>query len=185
MSKRILLLSSVSPRFSAGLVADYVLALEKAGFSVDILTKYKSESYQGKLISAYDIEEPIRKCEVVVPSKSLFKKILLLLYTKISNGLFANSVRKNCIFPYVHIEEYDYPISSSMYIDKLEQNYDAVFVLYMQYMFTEQSLRDIYAKLHVPIYAFTIDMYLMTGACYYPGKCMGFEMGCKKCPGGI
>lgn len=181
MSKRILLLSSASPRFSAGLVNDYVLALEKAGFLVDILTRYKDENYKGNLISAYDTKEFIN---TNIPKVSVFKKALLCLRTKVSHCLFANDIRKNTAFPYLHTDEFDYPIPSNLYLDKLEQNYDAVFVLYMQYMFTEQSLKNIYDKLRVPIYAFAIDMYLMTGGCYYPGECTGFEIGCKKCPGG-
>lgn len=183
MSKRILLLSSVSPQFSAGLVADYVLALEKAGFSVDLLTKYNNKDYKGSLISAYDTEEPVRKNDIA-PEISILKRGLLSFRTKISDYLFTNNLRKNIAFPYIRTDEYDYPIPSSIYMDKLEQHYDAVFVLYMQYMFTERSLKDICEKLHVPIYAFAIDMFLMTGGCYYPGKCNGFKKGCKKCPGG-
>lgn len=173
----ILFLTSVSPKFSANMVLDYVSALEMAGYTVDILTKNKEEGINNKIIYAYDKVQTSRGTRKTIKGLLAQKfPILYNLYKKVVN-------RNSASFPYLNIKEYDYPTPLDLYIDKLETGkYDAVIVSYMQYMFSEKSLYAIYEKLQVPIYAFTIDMFLMTGGCYYPGKCQGYLSGCKKCP---
>lgn len=176
--KRALVLTSVSPRFSSGLVLDYVSALEMAGYSVDILTKYKDDSIKNKVISAYDFSQPSLN-ETRSSRFSSLKKKFPLLYRLYK---FIHKRNKEVFFPYNDIRDYDYPVPLDLYMGKLEVGrYDVIIVLYMQYMFSEMSLEAIYQKLNVPIYAFTIDLYLMTGGCYYPGKCKGYLSGCKKC----
>ncbi len=179
MNKRILLLSSVSPKFSAGLVADYVLALEKAGFIVDILTKYKTDGCKGNIIYAYETEINTRKL-ISNTKKNIAKNVLQFVRTKIMKYIVGKQ-SLSTVFPYNTLRDFEYPVPSTVYLDKLDKKYDLVFVLYMQYMFTERSLKDIYDKLQVPIYAQVIDMYLMTGGCYYPGTCTQFKSGCKRC----
>ena len=176
--KRVLVLTSVSPRFSSGLVLDYVSALETAGYSVDILTKYKDDSIKNKVISAYDFSQSSLN-EIKGTRFSSLKEKFPFLYK-----LYRLVIKRNndVSFPYSNINDYDYPVPTELYIDKLEVGrYDAIIVLYMQYMFSEMSLDAIYQKLNVPIYAFTIDLYLMTGGCFYPGKCKGYLSGCKNC----
>ena len=175
--KRALVLTSVSPQFSSGMVLDYVSALEMAGYSVDILTKYQEKEITNKIISAYDVFQPAS--ERIITLKKVFLKKVPFLY-KLYKSLKCKS--GEAFFPYIRIEDYDYPVPVDLYIDKLERGrYNVVIVLYMQYMFSERSLYAIYQKLKVPMYAFTIDLYLMTGGCYYPGRCKGYLSGCKKC----
>lgn len=176
-SGNILFLTSVSPKFSANMVLDYVSALEMAGYTVDILTKNKEEGIKNKIIYAYD------KIQTSQETRKTIKSLLVKKFPNLYN-LYKKVINRNSVsFPYSDIKEYDYPIPLELYIDKLEAGkYDAIIVSYMQYMFSEKSLYAIYKKLQVPIYAFTIDMFLMTGGCYYPGKCQGYLSGCKKCP---
>lgn len=160
------------------MVLDYVSALEMAGYTVDILTKNKEEGIKNKIIYAYDKIQTSRETRKTIIIKNILAKKfpnLYRLYNKIRN-------KHSVSFPYSNIREYDYPIPLDLYIDKLEiGKYDAVVVSYMQYMFSEKSLYAIYKRLKVPIYAFTIDMFLMTGGCYYPGECQGYLSGCKNC----
>lgn len=57
-----------------------------------------------------------------------------------------------------------------------------ILTLFWQDMMTIKSLKYIYKKTQTPILIQPVDMFPMTGGCYYPGDCRQYNTGCENCP---
>lgn len=62
------------------------------------------------------------------------------------------------------------------------EKYDLVFTLYLEEYISSFSLMQIYKQLQCPIFVMAIDMYPMTGGCYYFQECKNYQNECLDCP---
>lgn len=181
-SLRILLLSSKSPYHSANLGFDVINALQKAGHSVDFLTKMEfrgmaenthydaifKESDKGKIEILKD------KVRAVKPLYCLLSKLRRFCYSRIK------STPGDIVI--TNMREDHPPVSSVLLLEKINKKYDLVITLFWEDMMTAQSLLMIYNRLKCPIFIYSVDMFPMTGGCYYFEYCRRFRDSCGKCP---
>lgn len=159
----ILILSSMRPSHSANLGQDAVDALKNAGHNVDFL-------------SSGDNSVPVRWYRPFLFLRKLYLK-LFLRFNKIARSPYES--RGEFIFPCMLEDRPSVP--SFIILKAIKKKYDLIITLFWQDMMTAASLYDIYQKTGTPIIIQPIDMFPLTGGCYYSGECMKFLSGCKDC----
>lgn len=164
----ILILSARKVSHSGKLAGDLITALENAGHNVtfgfpgsdgiiDILTGKKSF-----------FRRAIQKASNYIP---LLKKFFVLSNSYCFDGYAA------------FIKDEHYPgVNPQKITRKISDKYDIVYFLFFSEMMSMATVKAVYEKLHCPIIVSCVDMYPMTGGCYYFGDCRGFIDECKKCP---
>lgn len=160
---KILILSSMGPAHSANLGQDTISALRKAGHEVDFLT-------------IEDNSIPVKRYYLYLKLRRAFHKLYLRL-RKISKKTYL--FVKDYYFPC--IMENRPPVPSSIITNAIRRKYDLMITLFWQDMLTSKSLYDIYKKTGMPIIIQPVDMFPITGGCFYPGSCGKFIDGCKDC----
>lgn len=172
---RILLLSSLSPNQSANLGLDVMTSLEQAGHDVDFITRYKFDNMLSNMYSVYDYYEPIPRVPLKVRLKRKFPFLRylkpILFFRKPNKYLITNKIERKP------------PVDSQLIINKMQGKYDVVITLFWQDMTTAMTLKYIYDKLQCPIFIYAVDMFPMTGGCFYFWDCRGFLSSCGNCPG--
>ena len=173
---RILIISSLSPYKSANYGKRLIDVFQNAGYEVDYLTKYRFEGMDKNMISVYDTFEP--------PSNMISRafrskmKDVIFSYFPFIKGFLKKEITQSVI----PLNEDSPEVDAQLVVDKIEKKYDVVYVSFWQFMLTTKSLRLIYEKLHVPIFMGTVDMYPMTGGCYYFNECKNYQKECINCP---
>ncbi len=164
----ILILSARKINHSGNLAGDLITALENAGHNVtfgfpgidgiiDKLTEKKSF-----------FRRVIQKVSNYIP---LIKKYFIL-----SNSYFFDGYT-------AFIKDELYPgVNPKTITSKLTGNYDIVYFLFFADMMSMATVKAVYEKLQCPIIVSCVDMYPMTGGCYYFGDCRGFKNECRQCP---
>lgn len=84
---------------------------------------------------------------------------------------------------YFLVKNEKYPsLVSKLQLDKIKGNYDAILVLFTSEMISANIIEKVANKYSCPIILTTIDMYWITGGCYFFGDCYGYLKSCKNCP---
>lgn len=188
-SYKILILSSYPPGRSAGLAQDYINAFQKEGHEVDFLTLYGYPNRGGNEYCVYPEHLSTRVqrwanrypiLQLLRPNKNEFlRTIKNKIIKRPSDG---NSVWNNGFY-IPNIDERIPPVDINSIIQAIpKNNYDFVYVIFMQRMLTTATLLAIYEKLHVPIFIAGVDMASFTGGCFYFGNCERYMQKCGKCP---
>jgi len=175
----ILLISSMPIQHSANLGHDITQAMLNEGHSVDFLTRY---NFEGRDTNMYSVFE-----EFMPPPKKLFitkLKGLIPILSKIHKPkyLAKRASDRNFIR---NFDESTSPVSINLIIKKLESinsKYDLVITLFWEYMLTTKTLEAIYNNLKCPIFIWAVDMFPITGGCFYFRNCKQFMESCKQCP---
>lgn len=173
----ILIISSLTPFQSANYGKRIIDIFNNAGFNVDYLTKYKFDGMTENMIAVYDEVEPVIQ-NITVNAKSNLKYYLFARFPFVREYF----ERKNISQSVIPLREEEPEVDAQLLCDKITKHYDVVLVLFWQYMLTTKTLKMIYDKLHVPILLNTVDMYPMTGGCYYFNDCRNYRNECKECP---
>lgn len=172
---RILLLSSLSPYQSANLGLDVMTSLEQAGHDVDFITRYKFDNMLSNMYSVYDCYEPVPRVPLKVRLKRKFPFLRylkpIIFFRKPNKFFIANKIESKP------------PVDPQLIINKIQGKYDVVITLFWQYMTTAMTLKYVYDKLQCPIFIYAVDMFPMTGGCFYFWDCRGFLSSCGNCPG--
>ena len=174
---KILIISSLSPFKSGNYGKRLIDTFVKAGYETDYLTKYKFEGMGDNMYSVYDEEEP--KVQKVTPSpRSSWKYYLCFKYPLLDYIDSKRGVQQSVI----NLSEEEPEVDASLVCSKIVKHYDAVYITFWQFMLTTKTIKMIYEKLRVPIFLSTVDMFPMTGGCYYFGSCNNYQNECRKCP---
>jgi glycosyltransferase involved in cell wall biosynthesis len=173
----ILVLSTHSPYKSANLGFDMIQSLERSGHTVDFITKYKFDNMLQNMFSVYDCYEPEPKKTIISKLRNIFP--VLKYIHKPSYYLKRNKDKQLIVYA---DECYPY-IDVNLLFKKIHKKYDMIITLFWANMITTKMLTDVYNRLHCPIFIFTIDMFFMTGGCYYFMDCRRFFESCGMCPG--
>ena len=164
---KILVISSVDPTRSAGIVAmNFYKALKEAGMEVDFLTKYAVQGHPEFLH--------------VLPKErgSLMGFIMRKLSAKRSK--FRHQ-KGNHAFDYV--KEDQPPVPVKMVTRKIRKQYDAVFIVFWYQLLSYKTVEAIYDKLHCQIHLRCPDNQPIAGGCHFIGQCPRLGEGCGQCPG--
>lgn len=117
----------------------------------------------------------------LINNNNCVKNIRLLLSKikkSIGNVLFGIRCSR-----YFLVKNEKYPsLVSKLQLDKIKGNYDAILVLFTSEMISANIIEKVANKYSCPIILTTIDMYWITGGCYFFGDCYGYLKSCKKCP---
>lgn len=180
---KILIISSQPPNASAGLGLDVMESLITRGHEVDFLTKEKLKEHSSNIFSIVE-HKPLSINQII---RKFIKKRLPFIksvYWRLSlkkRGEFDIFDKKNENL-IVHQNEYIPPVEPKLILEKIKKKYDFIIVVFLQGLLTSKSLLDIYLKSKVPILLLSVDMFPLTGGCYYFGECRRFLDSCGCCP---
>jgi len=165
---KILILSSYSKDYSAGLGQGVIAMLQNAGHDV-------TWGYNG-------IEEQIEyirnKREKHLRNLDKYRLYYKLIFA-IKHFLFGKG--KNTFFEISNEEKPDYV--SKLMVEKIEGNYDLIYILFSSFMISAKIIKELHDKFNCPIIASGIDMYYMTGGCLFLNGCDNYKNECRNCPG--
>lgn len=175
----ILIISSLSPYRSSNLGWDYMEALRGAGHHVDFLTKYKFKNMTDGMYSVFETEPPTSQS--VVRSNAKLKDFFKSHFLRFT--IYLKSFRSTPVI--VYPDEDEPGIDTEMLLSQITNigvEYDLIMMLFWDGMITSKTIRDVYDKYKIPILLLPVDMAVMTGGCYYFGKCRGYKNECRNCP---
>lgn len=166
---RILLLSSQPPARSANLARDMIAALEESGHEVDFLTALPFEGMDDRHGSVYG-ERDLRRLG--------WKKFL----RRMAHAWEKLTSRNRSGITIVNLHEDRPPVAAERVAERIGSRYDLVLTLFWQDMITARTLDAVYRKLRCPILIHAVDMFPITGGCYYFRQCTRYTEGCGCCP---
>lgn len=179
---RFLVISSRPINHSAGLAADVVNALRRAGHEVTFLTHYGPRFKKADF--EYLAHKPIKKIiidKLVRFGEKGVGKWLRSVYRLVKPSSPLYIINNGITIPYLHEEKLDF---STKRLDPIAtEHYDAIVTIFWQDMLNSTALKIIYDKIKAPVLIFSPDMAPLTGGCCYFGDCRRFEHGCGSCPG--
>lgn len=166
--QNILLLSSRDITHSGNYALDLYNALEENGYNVDFgfeglseyIRKYQNENKQSSFVRLINKIRYILGVPVHYSGNSISNK---------GYGFPCADENK----PYVLPHEF---------VNSIEKQYDLIIVLFTEGLISTSTLNELYNKQQCPIVVFGIDMYYMTGGCYYFNECRNFQNECYYCP---
>ena len=174
---RILIISSLSPFKSGNYGNRLIDAFSQAGHQIDYLTKYRFEGMADNMYSVYDEFEPALQ-KITANTRSSYKNYLCFRYPLLDYLDMKRGVKQSVI----PLREDEPEVDADQVCAKVIKQYDVVYITFWQYMLSTKTIKMLYEKLHVPIILNTVDMYPMTGGCYYFADCKNYKSECKKCP---
>lgn len=168
---KVLIISSANPLNGPGrLGLDAWLAFKDAGYSCDLLTKYKVPQYPDIL---YIKKEKFASNALI---KKVIKKIVDCI--KIIQGKYCKLYYPYCFF---YKTEQSPPEDSQKILKKLTHKYELVLIYFWQEMLSFQSIEAIYDKLMCQIHFMAVDYSHMSGGCHFTGDCERYQTGCGYC----
>lgn len=161
----ILILSSYPKSYSGNLGGDLFDALNKAGHNV-------TYGYDG-------IEE--QYTAVMTYFDSLRKRPLIWrLWSRISRVLFGGAYRNGYYFL---VEDEKHPnLPGRLRIDKIQGRYDIIIILFTVRFISASLINQLYERFRCQIFIASIDMYHLTGGCFYFNDCKNYINECRNCP---
>ncbi len=175
---KILILSSRSPFWSANLGYDIMTSLKNAGHDVYFLSLYHFDGMQDNMGSVLTDKFPVRS------PRTMYSRICRLFQSPIKTFLSVFYRRwYKCWYSLV-VEDEMNPILDPKYINKRigDERYDLIFTLFLENYISSYSLLQIYRVQKCPIFIMCVDMYAMTGGCYYFANCKRYRYECSHCP---
>jgi len=178
----ILILSTHSPKYRAGLGYDVMTALKEAGHSVDYFCKIASEPLNHSFTCLLPESRCKRLLRTIVPQKLVkFAKRIIGKKPKSVNEVYPDLIINNGYEIHYLYEDKEGDTIQKL-LEHIDKDYDLVITLWWFSMLTSASLRRIYNRLKCPIMILSIDMAPMTGGCFYFNNCRNFEKECRDCP---
>ena len=171
---KILIISSIQPYKSANLGNDMLLSLRDAGHEVDFLTKYNFSGADEQTISVFD------KTEDSVKNRSNSFIIRFKIYLLKKMPFIFKRDHSRQIVPNPIEEKPD--VNCDLISERIQNEYDLVIITFWQYMITSVTVKAVYDKLKCPIFLIPVDMFPMTGGCYYFLDCKNYKNECFDCP---
>lgn len=163
---KILIISSVDPTRSAGVVAlNFYNAFKKAGIEADFLTKHAVPSHPEFLH--------------ILPAKNTLKGLWLNLKSK--KCAKRHNQRGNHAFDFMR--EDCPPVPVNLVTDQIKKQYDAVFIVFWYQLISYKTVKAIWDKLHCQIHLRCPDNQVAAGGCHFIGGCPRLSEGCGMCPG--
>lgn len=171
---RILIVSSLSPFKSANYGLDIRNALVRAGHEVDFLTKNRFDGMENNMFSVFDTPEHIHR-----RSNGIFHRIKMDIRTYFRYMV----VRKTTVDQKITHKREDIPdVNPLLLTEKLNGHYDIAMTLFWDGMMTAKTLSVLHEKFGCPVMMMAVDMFPMTGGCYYFGNCLNYKNECQDCP---
>lgn len=168
----ILLVTSVDPTFSSGVLAmDYYDAFRKRGFSINILTKYPVKG-NNDILSVYESER--------LTISSFLRKAFRRLRQMLFKDVYPSGNSGGMGFFYK--KETTPPVPVNKIIKAINKKYDFILILFWQEMLSYCTVEAIYDKLRVPVFFISVDYSPITGGCHFFGDCEKYKTGCGCCP---
>lgn len=169
-SLKILVISSADPTIGPGVVGlEHFNALKRGGFDVDFLTKYPVKGHP-EFISVID-EKPKAATFLEKLYKLVKHRITRLIHPQKANYWFFYR-KEDCP-----------PVPVKHVLDKINRQYDVVYILFWQELLSFATIDALYDKLHCQIQFRCVDYSPMSGGCHFTGDCMNYQTGCGHCPG--
>lgn len=168
----VLIISAVNPMHSAGTVAmNFYMALKKAGYDVDFLTKCKVKGHP-EFDYIYDLTHWPNYIKYLLEKRS-----------------FRRSTAKRKAIPQIgnHVFDYGYeddaPVPVELILNHIRKQYDVVYIVFWSQFISYSTIEAIYNKLHCQIHLRCVDNQPVTGGCHFIGDCQRIMEGCGFCPG--
>lgn len=178
----ILILSTHSPKYRAGLGYDVLTALKKAGHSVDFICNVSSEPLNRSFICLLPESRSKRLLRTILPKGLVkFAKRIVGIKPKPVSEMYPDLIINNGLEIHYLYEDKEGDTLQRLF-DHIDKDYDLVITLWWFSMLTSTTLRRIYDRLKCPIMILSIDMAPMTGGCFYFNSCRNFENECRDCP---
>ncbi len=178
----ILILSTHSPKYRAGLGYDVMTALKNAGHSIDFICKIASEPLNHSFTCLLPESRYKRLLRTIIPKRLVkFVKRLIGIKPTSVNDAYPDLIINNGYEIHYLYEDKEGDVMKKL-LDQIDKDYDLVITLWWFSMLTSTSLKKIYDKLKCPIMILSIDMAPMTGGCFYFNSCRNFENECLNCP---
>jgi len=180
--KKVLIISSKPPEYSAGLGQDVMKSLQQVGCAVDYITKY---AYNGTIDNVYGVEPIPFLLQIRDRLKLILGDVFVNRFIQILRklGLLKTKYKRTNDILIVSPDESISPIPISVVLERIKCEYDCIITLFWQDMINSTLLKEIYGVLKCPILIYAVDMAPMTGGCYYFGNCERYKMGCGRCVG--
>jgi len=183
-TKKLLLITSRPPSYSAGLGQDVINALSEQGYQVDVLSLYGQQNQPSNMISILPYKFVLKDRIISFLQKRRFIRKLWHQIRKllgIQTQIKFHYLRNNGI-SIVYPDESKPDIDVEKVLSYIKYDYDIVMSLFWQDFINSKTLNEIYKKQKCPILIYSVDMAPFTGGCYYFGNCRNFEKGCGNCP---
>ena len=169
---RILVISATDPTKAIGAVAmNFYSALKKHGYDVDFLTKHRVKDHP-EFRYLWDLTR--------WPNYIRYK---------LNKRLERRSTRIGSAIAQQGNHGFDYgredipPVPVEMILQKIDREYDAVFIVFWYQMLSYKTIEAIYNKLHCQIHIRCVDNQPIAGGCHFIGGCPRLPEGCGQCPG--
>lgn len=161
----ILILSSYPKSYSGNLGGDLYDALDKAGHNVF----YGYEGIEEQQISVMTYFDSLKK-------RSFIQKVC----SKIHKFIYGTANRNGYYFL---IEDELHPnLPGRLRIDKIKGSYDLIIILFTVRFISASIIKQLYERFNCQIFISSIDMYHITGGCFYFKNCKNFKNECRNCP---
>lgn len=170
-SLRILLLSSRPISHSANLAGDLATALQEAGHEVHFFVHPWLEP-------GADLSSDQAKRKQAQERKNKRRKWAW----KIQRLLHGYSLKKRCGIQLVCLDERHPGIEPKEVASAIPGEYDLVITLFWQDMIAAKTLQCLYERLQAPILIYAVDMFPITGGCFYFRHCDRYQKRCGCCP---
>lgn len=178
----ILILSTHSPKYRAGLGYDVMTALKNAGHSVNFICNIASEPLNHSFTCLLPESRSKRLLRTIVPQRLVkFLKRIFGIKHKSVNDVYPDLIINNGYEIHYLYEDKEGDTIQKM-LSHIDKGYDLVITLWWFSMLTSTTLKRIYNRLNCPIMILSIDMAPMTGGCFYFKDCRNFENECIDCP---
>lgn len=159
----ILILSGYPKSYSGNLGGDVYDALSKAGHNVTY--GYDGIEEQHKAVMNYFDS---------LKERSLMQKI----YSRIYN-LFIGNTKGH----YFLIKDEKHPnLPGRLRIDKIKGTYDIIIIQFTTRFISASLIKQLYERFKCQIFISSIDMYHLTGGCFYFNECQNYKNECRNCP---
>lgn len=144
-------------------------ALQQNGHKVDFLTAFEFAGMNEQFMSVYGRQDRLR-----LSLQKFFRRMTRVwkkLRPKNRSGIRI-----------VNLKEELPPVNPDHVVRRIGKRYDLVITLFWEDMMTARTLKAVYDKLHCPILIYAVDMFPMTGGCFYFRECRRYTDRCGKCP---
>lgn len=177
----ILILSTHSPNYRAGLGSDVMTSLKNAGHKVDFICKTASEPLNSDFTCL--VKDSLYKRIIKALLPNTLKKInkIKRCRKKTVTDLYPDLIINNGYEIHYLYEDKEENVTNRL-LTEIKKDYDLVITLWWFSMLNSSTLNKIYDRLKCPIMILSIDMAPMTGGCFYFNNCRNFENECKNCP---
>lgn len=163
---RVLFISSIDPLTGPGAIAtDYVNALRKGGYDVDLLSKYPVPG----------------RPDILHVSEKSERRLSNLKYKLWRRIVKPDPKATHALF---YRKETEPPVPIEKILSAVGREYDAIMIFFWQTLLSYATVRALYRHMakKPKVIFLCADYSPMTGACHFMDGCRNYESGCGNCP---